>query len=264
MDWGYSKQMPRFAANLGFLFPEHDFLDRFAVARAAGFGAVEFAVPYLHDAPTLAAKLRDNGLACVLMNLPMGERSRGDYGIACRPERVEEFRAGVASAIGYAVALGCPRMNCLAGVARAGEDRQWLRETLVSNVRFAAEEFKRAGLELTLEPLNDRDAPEFLLPRHRDVVEVLQQLAAPNVGLQLDLYHAAMMGDDPAILLQELRPWIRHIQFADAPGRGEPGTGRVPLAALFRAIDASGYTGWVSAEYRPTRRTEDTLAAFLG
>ena len=255
--------MPRFAANLGFLFPDRDFLDRFAAARAAGFAAVEFAIPYLYEPEALAARLRDNRLECVLMNLPMGDRSRGDYGLACRPERQREFREGVARAIGYATALGCPRMNCLAGMAREGEDRSRLRETLLDNVRFAAAEFKQAGLELLMEPLNDRDVPGFLLPRHADVVAVLEEVAAVNTGLQLDLYHAAMMGDDPAAVLHEFGRWVRHIQFADAPGRGEPGTGRVPLADLFARIDASGYRGWVSAEYRPTRRTEDTLSAFL-
>ncbi|HZZ91604.1 MAG TPA: TIM barrel protein [Usitatibacter sp.] len=255
--------MPRFAANLGFLFPEHDFLDRFARARDSGFQAVEFAIPYLYEPHVLAAKLRENGLACVLMNLPMGERARGDYGLACRPERRDEFRAGVAHAIEYARALGCPRMNCLAGLARPGEDRAVLRETAISNMRFAAAEFKRAGLEILMEPLNDREVPGFLVPRARDVVGLLREIDAGNAFLQLDLYHAAMMGDDPALLLRELEPWIRHIQFADAPGRGEPGTGVIPLRDLFRDIDASGFEGWVAAEYRPTRRTEDTLSTFL-
>jgi hydroxypyruvate isomerase len=255
--------MPRFAANLGFLFPEHDFLDRFARARESGFQAVEFAVPYLHEPHVLSAKLRENDLACVLMNLPMGDRSRGDYGLACRPERVDEFREGVARAIEYARALGCPRMNCLGGIARAGEDRAELRDTVVANMRFAAGEFKRAGLEILMEPLNDRDAPGFLLPRARDVVDVLGEVDAGNAFLQFDLYHTAMMGDDPAVVLRELRPFIRHIQFADAPGRGEPGTGRIALRELFGLIDASGYDGWVAAEYRPTRRTEDTLSTFL-
>lgn len=263
MGWSYSKQMPRFAANLGFLFPEHDFLERFARARASGFEAVEFAVPYAHEPRVLAERLRENGLACILMNLPMGDRSRGDYGIACRPERRDEFREGVARAIEYALALDCPRMNCIAGVARDGEDRAGLRETLATNMRFAAREFKRAGLALVMEPLNDRDVPGFLVPRAREMARIIEALGADNVGLQLDLYHTAMMGDDPAPLLRELGAVIGHIQFADAPGRGEPGTGRTPLAALFREIDASGYAGWVGAEYKPTRRTEDTLSTFM-
>lgn len=252
--------MPRFAANLGFLFAEHDFLDRFARARAAGFTAVEFATPYPYDPPQLADALEQNGLECILMNLPMGDRARGDYGIACRPERRDEFRAGVRRAIEYARALHCPRMNCIAGVARAGEDRAGLRATLVDNMRFAAAEFKRAGLELLMEPLNDRDVPGFLVPRNRDMVRLIEEIGASGMGLQLDLYHTSMMGDDPAAVFDELRPWIRHVQFADAPGRGEPGTGRVPLERLFAHLDASGYDGWVSAEYKPTRRTEETLS----
>jgi len=255
--------MPRFAANLGFLFAEHDFLDRFARARAAGFTAVEFATPAPYEAGRLAQALAENGLECILMNLPMGDRARGDYGIACRPERGDEFRDGVARAIEYARALRCPRMNCIAGVARPGEDPARLRRTLVENMGFAAAAFKRAGLELLMEPLNDRDVPGFLVPRNRDMVRLLQDIGADNVGLQFDLYHTSMMGDDPAALFDELRPWIRHVQFADAPGRGEPGTGRVPLERLFAHLDASGYRGWVSAEYKPTRRTEETLSTFL-
>jgi len=255
--------MPRFAANLGFLFPEHEFLDRFARARAAGFSAVEFATPYPYEPRRLAQALRDNGLECILMNLPMGDRARGDYGIACRPERGDEFRDGVRRAIEYARALRCPRMNCIAGVAREGEDRAKLRDTLVENMGYAAAEFKRAGLELLMEPLNDRDVPGFLVPRNRDVVKLLRDIGADNMGLQFDLYHTSMMGDDPAALFDELRPWIRHVQFADAPGRGEPGTGHVPLEKLFAHLDARGYTGWVSAEYKPTRRTEETLSSFM-
>ena len=255
--------MPRFAANLGFLFAEHDFLDRFARARTAGFKAVEFATPYPYEPQHLARQLRDNGLECVLMNLPMGDRARGDYGIACRPERRDQFRDGVARAIEYARTLRCPRMNCIAGVALEGEDRRMLRRTLVENMRFAAGEFKRAGLELLMEPLNDRDVPGFLVPRNRDMVKLLEEIGADNTGLQFDLYHTSMMGDDAAALFDELRPWIRHVQFADAPGRGEPGTGHVPLASLFAHIDRRGYAGWVSAEYKPTRRTEDTLSTFM-
>jgi hydroxypyruvate isomerase len=255
--------MPRFAANIGFLFQEHGFLDRFAAARAAGFRAVEFAVPYAHDAAVLAARLRDSALECVLLNLPMGDRSQGDYGLACRPERTAEFRAGVALGIAYAKALACPRMNCIAGIAMPGEDRQPLLATLVSNLRFAAAEFKAAGLELLVEPLNDRDVPGFIVPRAAEAAAVVEAVGAGNVGLQYDLYHTAMMGDDCARTLSALRGKIRHIQFADVPGRGEPGTGTLDLRALFSQIDRLGYGGWVGAEYRPTRPTRDTLSGFL-
>ena len=252
--------MPRFAANLGFLFPEHAFLDRFEAARRAGFGAVEFAAPYGYSTSEIAARLADHRLACVLINLPMGDRAKGDYGIACRPGREREFRVSVARGIEYAHALGVPQVNCIAGVALPGEDRERLREILVTNLGFAAREFKAAGLGLLVEPLNDIDVPGFLVPRAHDVVAVLDAVGADNAALQFDIYHNAMMEEDVDALLGELAPRIRHVQFADAPGRGEPATGRLDFASLFARVDGIGYGGWVSAEYRPTRPTAATLS----
>ena len=255
--------MPRFAANLGFLFPEHAFLDRFAAARRAGFRAVEFAVPYDYPAAELAARIADNGLECILVNLPMGNRAKGDFGIACRPGREREFAEGVARGIEYAHALGVPKLNCISGVAKAGDDANELRRTLVSNVRHAAREFKAAGLDLVIEPLNSVDIPDFIVPRSPDVVRLIEEVGALNVGLQCDIYHTVMMGDDPAAILEQCWPAIRHIQFADAPGRGEPGTGKIDFAPLFDLIDRKGYPGWVSAEYRPSRPTAETVATYL-
>ena len=255
--------MPRFAANLGYLFPEYPFLERFAAARRAGFRAVEFAVPYDFPAAELASRIKDNGLECILVNLPMGNRAKGDFGIACRPGREREFVEGVASGIAYAHALGVPRLNCISGTAKPGEDDALLRRTLVSNMRLAAREFKAAGLDLVIEPLNSKDIPAFIVPRSPDVVRLIEEIGEPNVGLQCDIYHTVMMGDDPAAILEECWPSIRHIQFADVPGRGEPGTGKIDFASLFDLIDRKGYTGWVSAEYKPSRPTAETVPAFL-
>ncbi|MEP7068924.1 MAG: TIM barrel protein [Usitatibacter sp.] len=255
--------MPRFAANLGFLFPEHPFLERFAAARRAGFRAVEFAVPYDHPAAELASRIADNGLECILVNLPMGERAKGDFGFACRPGREREFAEGVASGIRYAHALGVPKLNCISGVAKAGEDPALLRRTLISNMRLAAREFKTAGLDLVIEPLNTVDFPGFIVPRSPDVVKLIEDIGEGNVGLQCDLYHTVMMGDDPAAIMDECWPAIRHIQFADAPGRHEPGTGKVDFAPLFEQIDRKGYAGWVAAEYHPSRPTPETVSSFL-
>jgi hydroxypyruvate isomerase len=251
--------MPRFAANLGFLFTEHDFLERFGAARRAGFAAVEFASPYEHPAQVVAERLAEHSLACALFNLPMGDRAKGDFGLACRPERVAEFRAGVARAIEYARVLGCPRMNCVAGKQREGDDPAALRATLVENVAYAARELARANLELVVEPINSIDAPGFFLTRCGDAATMIAAIGAPNLALQCDLYHVAMMGDDPAATLDKLQSVIHHVQFADVPGRHEPGSGRLDFAALFAQLDRLGYAGWTSAEYRPTRTTEETL-----
>lgn len=251
--------MPRFAANLHWLFTEHAFLDRFAAAADAGFRAVEFPSPYEHPPEAIAERLKANGLECVLFNLPSGDKARGDFGIACRPGREEEFREGVALGIEYARRLHPPRVNCIAGKASAEDDPALIEHTLVSNLRFAAREFKQAGLDLVIEPINDHDVPGFFVPRAPRAAEIIAAVGEDNLGLQFDLYHTAMMGDDCAALLESLRPLIRHIQFADAPGRGEPGTGAVALPRLFEQIDRLGYPGWVSAEYRPSRATVDTL-----
>ena len=250
--------MPRFAANLGWLFTELPFLDRFAAARRAGFAGVEFPSPYEHPAAEIAARLEGEGLTCVLFNLPMGDRAKGDIGYACRPGREQEFREGVARGLDYAAHLQPTRVNVIAGVANDGEDRAELEARLVANLRFAAGEFAAAGVPMLVEPLNTHDNPKYLLPRQDDGARIVAQLGH-DFGLQLDLYHVAMMGDDPSSMLAKHRGVIRHVQFADAPGRHEPGTGQVPLAAAFAALDASGYAGWVSAEYKPSRRTEETL-----
>ena len=251
--------MPRFAANLAWLFTEHPFLERFGAARRAGFDGVEFPTPYDHAPQEIAEQLRAHDLACVLFNMPMGDRARGDFGIACRPDREDEFRAGVASAIEYAAALKPTLINCIAGVVLPGEDRAALEALLVKRLRYAARELATAGLQMVIEPLNDKDVPAFVMPRSDDGARVIAEVAQENLGLQCDLYHTVMMGDDPSSILARHRGIIRHIQFADAPGRGEPGTATVPLQQLFGTIDAMGYEGWVGAEYRPSKRTEDTL-----
>lgn len=251
--------MPRFAANLHWLFTEHAFLDRFAAAANAGFRAVEFPAPYAQPAEEIAERLRANGLECVLFNLPMGDKSRGDFGIACRPGREDEFRAGVARGIEYARVLRAPRVNCIAGTATDSDDRELFEQTLVSNLRFAAREFRKAGLDLVIEPINSRDVPGFFVSRSPQAAQIIAAVNEDNFGLQCDLYHTAMMGDDCETILESLAGVIRHIQFADAPGRGEPGTGTLALAQLFGTIDRLGYPGWVGAEYRPSKPTIETL-----
>lgn len=252
--------MPRFAANLGFLFPEHEFLDRFAAARQAGFAAVEFAAPYPHPPREIATRLRDNGLECILFNLPMGQP--GTFGLGCRAERVAEFNEGVERALEYAAELGTRRINCISGTAGDGDDRALCERTLVANLRHAAERLAAAGIELVIEPINTHDVPGFFVPTAARAAQVIGEVGAPNFGLQCDLYHTAMMGDDPSSILAAHRGIIRHIQFADAPGRHEPGTGKLDFAHLFGTIDRLGYPGWVSAEYRPSKATVETLHWF--
>jgi hydroxypyruvate isomerase len=247
--------MPRFSANLHFLFTELPFLDRFGAAAAAGFRAVEFPDPYSHDVREIRARLDDHGLGCVLINMPMGDPARGDKGLACLTDRQTEFQEGVARAIDSAALLGCPRINCLAGRQPPGSDRRALRATLVENLGLAARQLAAANLALDLEPLNTVENPGYLVGTSSMAVEIMRDVAAPNLALQFDCYHLEIMEGGLLDRITKLAPQIGHIQIADVPGRHQPGSGRIDFPAVFAAIDRSGYQGWVGAEYIPVGPT---------
>ncbi|WP_372964192.1 hydroxypyruvate isomerase [Marinobacter sp.] len=255
--------MPRFAANVSMLFTEVPFLERFARARAAGFTGIEYLFPYEWPAESIAAELEAHGLEQVLFNLPPGDWGAGERGIACLPDRVEEFRSGVDQGIAYAKALGCKQLNCLAGVKpeELSEEDAW--NTLTENVQYAAEVFSEAGLTLCLEAINSRvDMPGFMLDTTGKVMALIDAVDADNVRLQYDIYHMQIMEGDVIRSMECLLPWIAHIQFADNPGRHEPGTGEINFSNVFAALDKMGYKGWASAEYRPSAVTEHTLGWF--
>ena len=255
--------VPRFAANLSFLFPELAFLERFAAARAAGFRAVEYHQPYGFDPIELRERLAAHGLTQVLFNLPMGDPARGDFGLASLPGREAEFRDGVREAIRYALALDCPQLNVIAGVVPPGLDRAEAQATLIANLRWAAAELQLAGIRLLLEPINDRDVPGFLVTTSDQAIALLDAVASTNLFLQYDCYHMQRMEGDLCATIERLLPRIAHIQFADNPGRHEPGTGEIAYAHVFAHLDRIGYRGWIGAEYRPSRPdTRETLGWF--
>lgn len=248
--------MPRFAANLSMLFTEVPFLDRFERASRAGFEAVEFLFPYAKTPEEVRARIDAHHLRIVLHNLPAGDWDAGERGIACHPDRIAEFRAGVARAITYAKALGVPQLNCLAGKAPAGVDAASLRATFVENLRFAAAELKAAGLRLLIEPINPFDIPGFYLNRTEQAIHILDEVGADNAFVQYDIYHAQRTEGELAATLQKHLPRIGHVQVADNPGRNEPGTGEINYRYLFAHLDRLGYDGWVGCEYKPARTTE--------
>jgi hydroxypyruvate isomerase len=247
--------MPRFAANLSLLFNEMPFMERFAAAKAAGFEAVEYLFPYAFDKHELAQALKANGLKQVLHNLPPGDWDAGERGIACHPDRVAEFRSGVDRGIEYAKALGCPQLNCLAGKLPPGVSREQAKATFVSNLRFAADELKGAGLRLLIEPINSYDMPGFFLNHTAQADALINEVGSDNLYIQYDIYHAQRMEGELAATVQKYLPRIAHMQLADNPGRHEPGTGEINYAFLFRHLDAIGYTGWIGCEYKPRSTT---------
>jgi len=251
--------MPKFAANLTMLFTELPFMQRFEAAAKAGFEAVEYLFPYAFAKEELAAALKAHGLKQVLHNLPAGDWDAGERGIACHPDRVQEFRDGVPRAIDYATALGCPQVNCLAGKLPAGVSEADARRTLVENLRFAAEQLRGANIRLLVEPINTFDIPGFFVNRTAQALAILDEVDSSNLFLQYDIYHAQRMEGELAANLRQHLARIGHIQLADNPGRGEPGTGEINYAWLFKHIDAIGYTGWIGCEYKPRAATTDGL-----
>lgn len=252
--------MPKFSANLTTLFRELDFLDRFHAAALAGFKAIEIQFPYDHPKQQLAQVLTDSGLSLVLHNLPAGNWAGGDRGIACHPDRVNEFRAGVQLAIEYASALGCHQLNCLAGIVPAGVSKKHALAVLMANLSFAATALQEVGIRLLIEPINRYDIPGFLVIDTRQALELINACATDNLFLQYDVYHAQRSEGELAATIAACLPHIAHIQVADNPGRHEPGTGEINYAWLFREIDRLGYGGWIGCEYNPLAGT----AAGLG
>lgn len=251
--------MPKFAANLSMLYPELDFLDRFEAAAKDGFRAVEYLFPYAYDAKELKARLDANGLKQVLFNAPPGDWEKSERGIACLPGRDAEFRLSIGKAIEYARVLECPRVHVMAGLAPREEDRALLRRTYVANLAWAANEMAGAGLDCLIEPINTRDIPGFFLNRQDEAHAIVQEVGAPNLKVQFDLYHCQIVEGDLAMKIRRYLPTGRvgHFQIAGVPQRHEPDTGEVNYAYLFDVIDEvsaqCGWDGWIGCEYRPAR-----------
>lgn len=239
------------------LFTEEAFLDRFASAKSAGFTGVEYPFPYAYPKGDLAERLRAHGLSQVLFNLPPGDWERGERGIACQPDRRDEFRDGVGLAIDYARALGCTQLNCLAGIPRDLPDDVALR-TLVDNLRFASAELSKAGIRLLIEPINTRDMPGFYLCKSAQALAILDAVGS-NVWLQYDVYHMQVMQGDLVRDIERCLPRIAHVQIADNPGRNEPGTGEINYPFVLRSLERLGYTGWIGCEYKPRGATLEGL-----
>ena len=251
--------MPRFCANLSMLFTEHDFLERFDAAAKAGFQGVEYLFPYDYDAAAIKAKLEANGLTQVLFNLPAGDWAAGERGIACHPDRIEEFRSGVDRAIQYAKVLGNEQVNCLAGIRPEGVSDKVAEDTLVENLRYAADKLEQAGIRLVMEAINTRDIPGFFLNNTAQALRIRERVGSDNLALQYDIYHMQIMEGDICPTLQANIGAIQHVQLADNPGRHEPGTGELNYRFIFGFLDQLGYDGWIGCEYKPATTTEAGL-----
>jgi hydroxypyruvate isomerase len=251
--------VPKFAANLSFLYQEHGFLERFAAAARDGFEAVEYLAPYAEPKERVAETLQQHALTLALFIVPSGDWAAGERGIACLPQRSEEFRAGVTTALDYAEALDCEKVNVISGLVPAGADPEQLEATLVENLRWAAPRCADRGVKLLLEPINLRDIPGFFLSTTRHAERVLERVGHDNLYIQYDFYHMQVMQGDLVPTFDRLRGRVAHVQIADNPGRNEPGTGEINYGFVLSELDRLGYDGWVGCEYKPKTTTTEGL-----
>ncbi|MGF6609430.1 2-oxo-tetronate isomerase [Paraburkholderia sp. WSM4175] len=255
--------MPRFAANLTMMYTAHPFLDRFAAAAKDGFKAVEFLFPYDFAAKDIKERLTDNGLVQALFNAPPGDWAAGERGIASLPGREEEFRQSVQKALEYAAILGNNKLHVMAGLIAPDQSRDAHRAVYLRNLEYAAKKAQGAGITVVIEPINTRDIPGFFLNRQDDAQTICDEIGAPNLKVQFDIYHCQVVEGDVAVKLKRdmKRPnaGIGHIQIAGVPERHEPDIGELNYPYLFDLIDSLGYDGWIGCEYRPKAATSEGL-----
>ena len=248
--------MPRFAANIAYLYAERPLIERPGAAAAGGFTAVEGQFPYATPASTLREAIERNKLTMLGINTERG--GEGLFGLAAVPNREREFDALFAQALEYIVAAGGSAIHCLAGFVPVNE-RPAAERTLVANLSRAADLAAEKGITVLIEPINNRDRPNYFLSRVEHAADIIAKADRPNIKIQFDFYHAQIMGGDLLRRFETHLPLIGHVQIAAVPSRHEPDEGEINYAEIFRALDAFGYSGWVAAEYHPRARTEDGL-----
>ncbi|MCL4747293.1 MAG: hydroxypyruvate isomerase family protein [Burkholderiaceae bacterium] len=251
--------MPRFAANLSMMYGEVDFIERFGACSRDGFTAVEFLFPYAYPSQRIRDALDRHGLSQVLFNAPPGDWDAGERGTASLPGRESEFRDGIEMAIEYAKVLDCPRVHVMAGVLANEAQRAAHREVFLGNLAWAAARLGDAGLIALIEPINTRDIPGFLLNTQADAHAIVERIGAPNLKVQMDLYHCQIVEGDLAMKIRKYIAAVGHFQIAGVPQRHEPDVGEINYPYLFELIDELGFDGWIGCEYRPRSKTSEGL-----
>ena len=251
--------MPKFAANLSFIFQEVGFLDRFAAAADCGFKAVEYLSPYEHAPEVIAERLNRHGLEQALFNMAAGDWEAGERGIAAMPGRQSDFREAVEKALIYAQATNCRLLHAMAGLWPAERDRAEAEAVYIENLRYAAERLAGHGITVVIEPINTRDIPGYFLNTTSQAMAVIERVGHPSLKLQLDLYHVQIMEGDLAQHIRALGGHYPHVQIAGNPGRHEPDVGEINYPFLFDLFDEIGYAGWIGCEYRPKGETRAGL-----
>jgi hydroxypyruvate isomerase len=251
----------RFCPNLSMLFKEVDFLDRFERAAGAGFAAVEFWWPSGEDLDKVKAAVEDSALEVALLNFDAGDMPNGDRGLASDPDRKQQFRDNVPVALDLARTVGCRRLNALVGLELDGMDRDEQLALAADNVGWAADQAGEHGIEVMIEAVNTFENGPYLLSTTGEAAQFVERVGRGNVKLQYDVYHMQRMEGNVVATIRDRIASIGHIQVADSPDRGEPGSGELNYRYIFAALDELPYDGWVGLEYKPTTEaTEDSFS----
>ncbi len=247
--------MVRLSANLGFLWTEHELPDAIRPGCAAGFEAVECHLPYDVEPSLVDAALHDTGLTMIGLNTRPGDRSAGDAGLAAVPGREEQARRDIDDAIVYAAAINCTNVHVMAGKA-SGEDA---RECFVANLAYATGKAATVGVAIVIEPINQRDIPDYFLSEVEAAVDIVTDVGADNLAVMFDCYHVQISQGDVLRRFEANLATIGHVQFAAVPSRQEPDAGELDYGWLLPKLYEVGYEGFVGAEYRPMTTTDDGL-----
>lgn len=251
--------MLKFTANISMLFTEVDLVDRFEMAKKAGFDAVEMQFPYSLSAQKIRALLDEYQLSLVLFNVDADDLLQEGEGLASVPEKKAQFNLAVAQAFEYAQILKPEVINVLPGRCFDLSREQEYLITFKENLTFAVEVFEPLGIKTVFEAINTIDMPSFIISNGQDMLRLLEDLSLCNLFIQYDIYHMTMMGENVLDFITRYGHLMGHIQFADCPGRGQPGTGDINFAEVFSAIEMSSYSGWVGAEYKPVGKTINSV-----
>ncbi len=251
--------MLRFTANLSVLFTELPLQQRFKAAKEHGFNAVEIQFPYELSAATIRTELDKHQLQLVLFNVPADDLLQGGEGLAAVPAKQAQFKDAVAQTIAYAKILKPTVINILPGCCFEPLHLSKYQQTFKDNLRYALNAFSPLGIKTVFEAVNTINMPGFIIHNSAQMLAILQEINHPDLRMQYDIYHMQMMQEDPIRFIAQNAHKIGHIQFADCPGRHQPGTGNIDFQQLFTAIKNSAYTGWTGAEYIPSENSAASL-----
>jgi hydroxypyruvate isomerase len=250
--------MPRFAANLAYLFTERPLIERFGAAARAGFKAVELQFPYDHAPSAIKAELDKHRLIQLGVNTALGPRTE-DSGLAAVPGRERDWDVAFKQALEFSVAIGGSAIHCMAGKVTP-DQRPAAEKTFIANLTRAADLAQGTGVTLLIEPINPRDRPDYFLTRVEHAADIIAKLGRNNVKIQFDFYHIQIVGGDLITRFEKHLPLVGHVQIAAVPSRAEPDEGEINYPGVFAALDRLGWSGWTACEYRPRGRTEDGLS----